>query len=510
MRSLQQYREIYRKIADSLGYQGDSVELLVQLLANATYIEEVENISYMNEASFDKAVLMNSKIQKSMDLMYSVYRGNCPRVIIACRVNKFLQFEPYQKIAESSNFKLYYLGTLRGEDFINEQGDGTRVNWLDYVNYSQCLLIPDKTRVIYIVGFISSEDPISSSEIMISESTNDYFIPVQSSNLSNDVLVQLKGRNNNQDTWGSVNVSTRLQDHVVGTIGNQELIPTLFDLTTTDFGSRLYFHGVLESSDVIKYQYFRMTYRDSFQKNELSKLSIRGTTAIEENEDGLKRFLDDSWWYAPGLYILPESAPESLLSVHYNANRDRYVNSIVRSNTDVAALLKSWFPDRIQDTDIKVSDDNGEGKSIVELYYVPTRGAEEITVGDRDNFETKMSAYYISDDIEILRGFKREILVTIDVKLYQTSSTLLSEIEGILGEYQYKFNTGLSDVLGHIDEDDYDIKDTAIWKKLNSTISKLPDVEYIQDIRFSKITQDENTNDDLEYFVITVQLNASV
>ena len=46
MRSLQDYRNIYREIAQSLGYRGDSVELLVQLLANATYIEEVENITY--------------------------------------------------------------------------------------------------------------------------------------------------------------------------------------------------------------------------------------------------------------------------------------------------------------------------------------------------------------------------------------------------------------------------------------------------------------------------------
>ena len=55
MRSLQDYRNIYREIAQSLGYRGDSVELLVQLLANATYIEEVENITYMQEAcSSDK------------------------------------------------------------------------------------------------------------------------------------------------------------------------------------------------------------------------------------------------------------------------------------------------------------------------------------------------------------------------------------------------------------------------------------------------------------------------
>ena len=43
MKSLSDYKNIYREIASKLNLQGDSVELLVQLLSNASYIEEVEN-----------------------------------------------------------------------------------------------------------------------------------------------------------------------------------------------------------------------------------------------------------------------------------------------------------------------------------------------------------------------------------------------------------------------------------------------------------------------------------
>ena len=46
MKSLQDYIKLFRGIADNLQLTGDSVELLVQMLANATYSSEVEQISY--------------------------------------------------------------------------------------------------------------------------------------------------------------------------------------------------------------------------------------------------------------------------------------------------------------------------------------------------------------------------------------------------------------------------------------------------------------------------------
>ena len=48
MRTLQDYISIYREVAQNLGIGGDSVEVLVQLLANASYINEGENIRGSN------------------------------------------------------------------------------------------------------------------------------------------------------------------------------------------------------------------------------------------------------------------------------------------------------------------------------------------------------------------------------------------------------------------------------------------------------------------------------
>ena len=89
MKSLQDYRDLYRSIASNLNLQGDSVEVLVQMLANASYISEVENVAYVQEASLEKAVLMNSKIQHCMNDMYSVFRGSCPRVILRFHPTKY-------------------------------------------------------------------------------------------------------------------------------------------------------------------------------------------------------------------------------------------------------------------------------------------------------------------------------------------------------------------------------------------------------------------------------------
>ena len=75
MRSLQDYRDMYADIASRNNITGDSVELLVQLLANASYISEVENISYVQEASLEKSVLVNSKIQHCMDIMVAEKRS---------------------------------------------------------------------------------------------------------------------------------------------------------------------------------------------------------------------------------------------------------------------------------------------------------------------------------------------------------------------------------------------------------------------------------------------------
>ena len=107
MRNLQDYINKYYTIAQNLGYTGDSIEVLVQLLANASYISEVENVAYLQESSLEKSSLINSKIQHCMDNMYSVFRGLCPRVVMKIRPTSYLTLKPFDLIQQSSSFSVY-------------------------------------------------------------------------------------------------------------------------------------------------------------------------------------------------------------------------------------------------------------------------------------------------------------------------------------------------------------------------------------------------------------------
>ena len=98
MNSKQDYINIYRKIATGLDLYGDSAELLIQLLAESTYISEVEHVVYMQEASLEKSTLLNSKIQHCMENMYSVFRGSCPRVILRFTPTKYFDLKPFDEL----------------------------------------------------------------------------------------------------------------------------------------------------------------------------------------------------------------------------------------------------------------------------------------------------------------------------------------------------------------------------------------------------------------------------
>ena len=122
MKTAREYASEYREIAKNLGMQGDSTELLIQMLSHFTYTNEVENIAYANEASLERALLGNSKIQHCVEVMYSVFRGRCPRVIFRFRPTKFFDFGVYDRIVSLGSFGLYYLGYLGTSEGVAGQG----------------------------------------------------------------------------------------------------------------------------------------------------------------------------------------------------------------------------------------------------------------------------------------------------------------------------------------------------------------------------------------------------
>ena len=181
MKSLNDYIKILRGIANNLNLHGESVEMIVQMLSNALYISEVEHITYSQEASLERASLENSKVQHCVNQMYSVFRGNNPRVIINIKATKLFNFQLYDEIIKSNNFKVYYLGYFDKDK-------------QEIVN-SPITIYPDTEIAIY--GLIASN--IYTSTWTISNE-NRFYKNHPESNLSSDLYLRNITQNSLVDT----------------------------------------------------------------------------------------------------------------------------------------------------------------------------------------------------------------------------------------------------------------------------------------------------------------------
>lgn len=462
MNSLQYYKDRYREIAENLNFRGDAAELLIQLLANASYIEEVENISYMEEASLENATLMNSKIQRCMDMMYSVYRGTCPRVILRFKPTKeAFSANPYDEIATSSNFRVYYLAYL-GENYV----EGSDYGYDAGFRYSSVSVNPGKE--VTILGFISpgsyeytGDNAFKIADYRDQVYINSYKLDVLE-NLSSDVLI-------NSTTHSNLSGVTRdFSDHVLNN--------KIFDLTTPNFGSRLYFKGILDTNDSLEVTYFSMCKLSDFQENELKKISIRNTAPSPFTDEGrfivsrgLTHYLQDQ---SKGLIVVPGSAREGSAEVHYNANKFRYTNTIFRSNTDLGRLLEEDFPDKVVAGGTVWTFNDGN----TTIYYIPRDEGKLLNMEEKDEFRGNRKAYYITDNLNIERATKVNVVLSFEISLYRASTTLEGEISKLIDTYKNKFGINFAN---------FSKEGNELKAEMISTISKLSEVKYVQDIKVS-------------------------
>ena len=490
MRSLQDYRNIYAEIARNNGITGDSVELLVQLLANASYISEVENISYVQEASLEKATLVNSKIQHCMNQMYSVFRGRCPRVILKFKPTKYMEFNVYDPIVRSNDFSVYYLGYL-SEDNDTEPQVGTRSLPIEegFV-YGPCKINPalsdDDTYTV--IGLLAKE---KIDKDWTTSKYNTYYVEAIEENLSSDMYVKVEG-----DYYDTTRV---FSDHILNHY--------IFDLTTTSWSSRLYIYGLFDTTverddetttgeiknDAninLSASYYKFSRISDYKPAELKKINISGSemTGFKLDENSLYRGYSET---APGVIIIPEIDREGIDTIHYKANRDRFVSSIVRSNSDVGAVLEEMFPTKVmpygtnyiyQSSESENGSrtnyvfESGKSGSRVDLYYVPIDPLVLLTDNEIDEFVETKKAYYIVDDIFVNAGKQYTAFMNIDLELYKPF-TIDSEISKILETYEKKFGT---DLRASLDE-------------IKTLISKVSNVKQVRDINITYLDPEEKT-----------------
>lgn len=500
MRNLQDYINKYYTIAQNLGYTGDSIEVLVQLLANASYISEVENVAYLQESSLEKSSLINSKIQHCMDNMYSVFRGLCPRVVMKIRPTSYLTLKPFDLIQQSSSFSVYYLGYYKLIQPSSNSGDSsrpavdsniidssiigssshrsgsdrsastvvdyTRLSDLDSLDsekypgefiYSGVTLKPSVDTESYIIICLISPKIHQVDKTV--NTRNTYYVDCSIDNLSNDVLVKVGGV--------QAEVTRNFADHI--------LKPTkyVFDLTLPSFGSRIYtanYFSTLDRTDrsdsvgieintKISATYFEWSRLEDYNQSELRRLSYKGAELVGFNETWLTANMYSELSKGSGLCFVKEVGRDDLNTIHYKANRNRYVNSMVRSNNDIGTILEENFPQYVKSggTSYVFNTLGNNSGSELKIYYIPKDESRLIPdtsddpgkgVSSIEDFIEKEQAYYIiTKNIKVLKGDRYTAEFNISLELYRNST---EDLNGSIGSilkstYERKFNTVFND-----------------------------------------------------------------
>lgn len=596
MKSKQDYLDRYDGILQNLGYVGESAEVLKHLLAEASYISEVENATYMQEASLEKAAQLNSKIQHCMDNMYSVFRGTCPRVIMKIRPTKYITLNPYDELIVSSSFRIYYLGyytayrsssstsstidtsssnsssdsTENGSEsvissstteelgtnkvmdttdvvgdegsseggsdeeskdsVINENLDeivGVKDGWVGKWEYSGATFYPavnEEDDVSFIIlGFLAPKRPASNLdgfEEWTIDSWNGYYVDCIKENLSDDMYVEIV------ESTGEI---TRLPRTRI--FSEHILDHKIFDLTLPSFGSRLYLANYYNdtvgrsSEDIVKMsenttiraKYFEYSELSEYQENELKRIQYKGAEWVAFNETWLnspKKFGSNSVYglkeLVPGICYVDAIPRDGLGTIHYKASRDRYVNSILRSNSDIGVVLEEAYPDVVKSggTSYLFSTGDstlGEKDSTIDIYYIPKEEGVLLTESQIETFKNTKRAYYVvTTVINIQEGKKYTATFNITLDLFKNSSEdweILVGQEILKDGYEKKFNITFDD---------------TCKKEIESLISKISNVKRIStfDITFSNSSGEEVEVSEIDptscYFEIKYAITTSV
>lgn len=465
MKSLQDYINVYQTVAKNLNLQGDSIDLLVQMLANASFISEVENISYVQESSLEKATLINSKIQHCMNDMYSVYRGTCPRVIIKFKPTKYFTFNIFDEIISSNSFKIYYLGYYNENSSLYKSSTGTKVvSSIEGFVYSPITIPPSMGEDYYtIVGLLSKE---TYNESWLLNNSNTYYVNCLGENLSNDLWVKVN------DSF--FDITREFSDHILNN--------TVFDLTLPSFGSRLYVADIFKdnfnrtesptpSNTKIEALYFKYSELDTYNESELKNVSIKGAELVDIDSN----WLTDRGYeqLSKGVCYISEVPRDSVTTIHYKANRNRYVNSILRSNSDIGIVLEEMYPEKVKSGGTSYEFTSTSDNNTVNIYYVPYSKSSLLTDSEIQEFIDTRSAYYITDLITVQKGLQYIAIFNIDLEIYQNSN-VDSEVKDILDSYGYKFNIDLESSL----------------EEIKSLISKISNVKQILGIDIIYTTED--------------------
>jgi hypothetical protein len=328
-----------------------------------------------------------------------------------------------------------------------------------------------------VIGILSKK---TSTVTKTLDSNNTYYIDCPENNLSNDVYVKINGN--------PVEVTRVFADHVL----NPKKY--VFDLTLPSYGSRLYLANFFSTNPLVRSDsvgitintYVEATYfnycslETDFQEQSLYRFVVEGAEYVPFNEDFLSR---NKWTETHvGRIYVPEVGRNELNTIHYKANRDRFVNSIMRSNSDIGTVLEETFPDIVKQggtTSIFRAVDSTAKEYQLLLYYIPVDETKFLTTEQINSFRNEKTAYYVVSEMVIQPGTRYNVRLSLDIEVYQNED-ISEEIENIVYTYENKFGVEFND---------------ETLSEISTLISKISNVKRIVNVNISYYDENNLTID---------------
>jgi len=441
MKSLSTIRSELNQIAVSNNMSGKAIDLQIELLSYILYNSQAEILSAAREVGLNSAKLINSKIERCLDLMYSVYRGRNARllIIVPSIIPNQLHYNEFDPLYASNNLYLYSKKSIN----IDQNSLGTSD---DNINTNYVELDPSHSSIGYggvwvIEGILSDKKLIDEVyQIPSNLSVVNHYLELKNpqgqlySNISEDTYVRL-GEYPNQEIK---RISREFIDHVnapdnTNDNQNNEIIA---GMTIQDYGVRLYRRAGYHAGE--KWQVKTVRYTDTeFDLDRLNKVKIPLTNDLSringsnqltawdllnpdssDYDHNLSDFIQNTLGYdlTNALYkddvigyntssctifdnaiLVPEVNRDDANSLLYYANENARIGSYIRSNYDVTHLFYEYFINQVREADYilnNAADNNDVLRWMLCNFYIPRPG-QNITSYEFDQYLLDRSGYMI-------------------------------------------------------------------------------------------------------------------
>ena len=387
MRSREEITQIFRDSAGRNNLEGDHIEVLVNLLSEALYQSEFNNLRFTKEASATQSTSINSKIVLAMDRNYSVFRGF--NGVIDCSLTSISGPQTWttgQEVFSSSQFNLY---STDNYNFELDQSINVRL-------------------------YVSNGSMTST----ITPTAGSSFIEILENDLSDLLYVRNNPESSSRITYPTTNIFG--DSHINFTPSDPVLeVPSdsdLFILTIQNFGFRVYNITNYTGAEVFEVQ--RFNYMDGrITENLFDTINF---SVFELDRDSI----------AFSGYIPRATIP----NIEDGINSQIRTSSTIRSRTDVIDALRtsSLFSNF---SDVSFTFDSSDNS--ITYYYVERVGIDPDTEYDDifEEWQREFPASYL-----ISGGFRLEEAVlerhSIRVQIYTNSPANSVDREAVLGVFR--------------------------------------------------------------------------